>query len=47
MSKIIFWPNSFTTNMSCVNVYKMYECDKNKMPYCNVIFFKKSKFWEF
>jgi hypothetical protein len=25
----------------------MYECDKNQMPYCNVIFFKKSIFWEF
>ncbi len=47
MSKIIFWPNIFTTNMSCANVYKMYECDKNQMPYHNIIFFKKSNFWEF
>jgi hypothetical protein len=28
-----FWPNFFTTNTLCVNVYKMYECDKNQMPY--------------
>ncbi len=32
----LFGPNIFTTNTSCANVYKMYECDKNKMPYHNV-----------
>jgi hypothetical protein len=26
------------------NVYKMHECDKNQMPYCNVKSFKKSNF---
>jgi hypothetical protein len=40
------WPKIFTTNTLCVNVYKMYECDKNQMRYYNVIFFKKSNFWE-
>jgi hypothetical protein len=39
-----FWPKIFTTNTLCVNVYKMYECEKNQMPYCNVIFFHKVKF---
>jgi hypothetical protein len=24
-----FWPKTFTTNTLCVNVYKIYECDKN------------------
>ncbi len=28
-------------------MYKMYECDKNQMPYYNVKGFKKSSFWEF
>ncbi len=37
-----FWPKVFTTNTLCVNVYKIYECDKNQMPYCNVKSFKKS-----
>jgi len=27
---------SFASNILCVNEYKMYECDKNQMPYCNV-----------
>jgi len=39
-----FWPKIFTTNTLCVNVYKMYEGDKNQMPYYNVKSFKKSKF---
>jgi hypothetical protein len=42
-----FWPNIFTTNTLCVNVYKTYECEKNQMPYCNVKKFKKSNFWGF
>ncbi len=42
-----FWPNFFTTNTLCLNVYKVYECDKNQMPYCNVKNFKKSNLWEF
>jgi len=28
-----FWPKIFMTNTLCVNVYKMYECDKNQVPY--------------
>jgi hypothetical protein len=40
----LFWPNIFTTNTLCVNVYKMYECDNSQMPYCNVKSFKISKF---
>jgi hypothetical protein len=31
-----FWFKIFTTNNLCVNLYKMYECDKNQMPYYNV-----------
>jgi hypothetical protein len=31
-----FWPKSFTTNTLCANVYKIYEYEKNQMPYCNV-----------
>ncbi len=42
-----FLPKIFTTNTFHVNVYKMYECDKNEMPYYNVKSFKKSVFWEF
>ncbi len=42
-----FWPKIFITNTLRVNTYKMYECDKNQMPYCNVKGFKKSNFWEF
>ncbi len=41
-----FWPKIFTTNTLCVNVYKMYECDKNQMPYYNVEGLKKSNFLE-
>jgi hypothetical protein len=33
MSKQFFWSKIFTTNTLCANVYKMYECDKNQMPY--------------
>ncbi len=40
----IFWPKIFTTNTLCANVYKMYECDNNQMPYYNVENFKKSNF---
>jgi hypothetical protein len=36
MSKQLFWPKIFITNILYANVYKMYECDKNQMPYCNV-----------
>jgi len=42
-----FWLKIFTTNTLCVNVYKMYECDKNQVLYCNVKSFKRSNFWEF
>jgi hypothetical protein len=30
-----FSPKIFTTNILCVNVYKIYEYDKNQMPNCN------------
>ncbi len=39
-----FLPKMFTTNTLCAKVYKMYECDKNKMPYYNVKSLKKSNF---
>jgi hypothetical protein len=39
-----FWPKIFITNILCANVYKMYECDKNQMPYCNVKSLNKSNF---
>jgi hypothetical protein len=39
-----FWPKSFTTNTLCANVYKIYECNKNQMHYCNVKKFKRSNF---
>jgi len=42
-----FWPKIFTTNTLCINVYKMYECYINQMPYYNVKCFKKSNLWEF
>ncbi len=38
------WPKIFTPNTLCVSVYKMHECDKNQMPYCNVKSFKKLNF---
>jgi hypothetical protein len=31
-----FWPKILTTNTLGTNVHKMYECDKNQMPYCNI-----------
>ncbi len=46
MSKFFFWPKSFITNILCVNVYKIYECDKNQMPYYDVKIFKKSNFYK-
>ncbi len=39
-----FWPKIFITNTLCVNVYKMHECDKNQVRYCDVKKFKKSIF---
>jgi hypothetical protein len=38
-----FWPKILTTNTLGTNAYKIYECDKNQMPYCNVKIFKKMK----
>jgi hypothetical protein len=46
-SNNFFWPKIFTTNTLCANVYKMYDYDKNQVPYCNVKSFKKSYFWDF
>jgi hypothetical protein len=45
MSKQLFVTQDFYTLY--VNVYKMYECDKNQVPYYNVKSFKNSNFWEF
>jgi hypothetical protein len=42
-----FWPKILSTNTLGINIHKMYECDKNQMPYCNVKNFKKWNFWEF
>jgi hypothetical protein len=42
-----FWPKIFITNILCANVYKMYECDKNQMPYCNVKSLNKWNLLEF
>jgi hypothetical protein len=39
-----FGPIFNITNTLCVNVYELYECDKNQMPYYNVKKFKKSNF---
>jgi hypothetical protein len=39
-----FWPKILTINTLCANVCKMYECDKNQMPYYNVKSYKKSNF---
>jgi len=36
-----FWPKILTTNTLGANVHRMYECDKNQVPYCNVKSFKK------
>jgi hypothetical protein len=40
-------PKILTTNTLGPNVHKMYECDKNQVPYYNVKSFKKWIFWEF
>ncbi len=42
-----FWPKIFTINTLCANVYKIYECDKNQMPYYHVKSFKKPNFYKF
>jgi hypothetical protein len=42
-----FWPKIFTRNTLCTNVYKMYECGKNQMSYCNVKDFKNQFFGNF
>jgi len=42
-----FWPKILTTNTLGTNVQKMYECDKNQVPYYNVKSFKKWNLWEF
>jgi hypothetical protein len=39
-----FWPKIFITNTLCPNVYKIYEFDKNPMPYHNIKKFKTSNF---
>jgi hypothetical protein len=38
-----FRPKILTTNILDIDVHKMYECDKNQMPYCNVKKFKVHK----
>jgi hypothetical protein len=43
--KKFFWLEIFITNILCANVYKMYECDKNQMPYYKV-FKKINQFFE-
>ncbi len=43
MSKQLLLAQDFLPQtLLCVIVYKVYECDKNQMPYCNVESFKKS-----
>jgi hypothetical protein len=42
-----FRPKIFITNTLCINVYKMYEFDKNQMHYCNVKSFKSQIFENF
>jgi hypothetical protein len=44
---IFIGPRSLSPTPLCANVYKMYECDKNQMPYCSVKKFKKSNFKNF
>jgi len=46
MSKQHFLAQDFYHKHLCANVYKMYECDKNQMFYCNIESFKKSNFSE-
>jgi hypothetical protein len=43
MSKKYFGPKILTTNILDINVHKMYECDKNQVPCCNVKSFKLYK----
>jgi hypothetical protein len=38
-----FGPKILTTNILDINVHKMYGCDKNQVPYCNVKSFKVYK----
>jgi len=48
MSKQLLLAQDFLPQtLLCVIVYKVYECDKNQMPYCNVESFKKSIFENF
>jgi hypothetical protein len=47
MSEQFFWSKIFITNTLCANVYKIYKCDKNQMPYYNVKSFKKTNFGKF
>jgi hypothetical protein len=37
----IFWPKILITNILDTNVHKIYECDKNQVPYYNVKSFKR------
>ncbi len=46
MSKKTFGPR-FSPQTFCINIYKLYECDKNQMPCYNVKSFEKWIFWEF
>jgi hypothetical protein len=41
MFELFFWPKILITNILGTNVHKMYECDKNQAPYCNVKNLKK------
>jgi hypothetical protein len=36
-----FWPKILPTSTLGTDVHKMYECDKNQMPYCNIKKLKK------
>jgi hypothetical protein len=36
----LFWHEVLTKNTLGTNEHKMYECDKNQMPYCNIKSFK-------
>jgi len=47
MFKQRFWFKIFTTITLYVNVYKMYECEKNQIPCCNVKNFKRLIFENF
>jgi hypothetical protein len=43
MNKINFsFTKIYTTNSLTINVYKIFKCDNNQMPYCNV---QGSKTW--